>query len=343
MRLSALVASLSPAPAGSRGGDDPIVRGISYDSRAVAPGDLFVALRGSAADGHAFLAQALGLGAVAVVVEEIPEGLDAARPAGHRRRRLAARAGRAGDALLRGALRRAGADRRHGNQRKDQHDLPDRIDPRARRAPRRADRHRRVEVRRPAAARAQHHAGEPRSPDVAARDAEPRRGRGRDGGLLARPPARARRRLPVQGRRLHQPDPGSPRLPRHDGGLPRGQGPALLALPRQRRGRRRERRRSRRPRARARGQPRRRERDPRLARRRGRGPARIGGRPHGRNARADRDPGGASRAGRAAAGRLQPRERAGRLRRRRRARQSPRRRSRRASRPARRCRDASSA
>ena len=74
MRLSALVASLSPAPAGE--GDDPIVRGVCYDSRAVAPGDLFVALRGAAADGHSFLAQALSLGAVAVVVEEIPKGLD---------------------------------------------------------------------------------------------------------------------------------------------------------------------------------------------------------------------------------------------------------------------------
>jgi len=76
MRLSALLASLSPAPVGSRDGDDPIVRGLSYDSRAVAPGDLFVALRGSAVDGHAYLGQALALGAVAVVVEEVPAGLD---------------------------------------------------------------------------------------------------------------------------------------------------------------------------------------------------------------------------------------------------------------------------
>jgi UDP-N-acetylmuramoyl-L-alanyl-D-glutamate--2,6-diaminopimelate ligase len=76
MRLSALLASLSPAPADTAGGDDPIVRGLCYDSRAVAPGDLFVALRGSAVDGHTYLGQALGLGAVALVVEEIPSGLD---------------------------------------------------------------------------------------------------------------------------------------------------------------------------------------------------------------------------------------------------------------------------
>ena len=76
MRLSALLACLSPAPDAPRSGDDPIVRGLCYDSRAVAPGDLFVALRGSAVDGHAYLGQALALGAVAVVVEEIPAGLE---------------------------------------------------------------------------------------------------------------------------------------------------------------------------------------------------------------------------------------------------------------------------
>ncbi len=44
------------------------VRGVSIDSRSLAPGALFVALRG-ATDGHAFLAQAAGNGAVAAIVE----------------------------------------------------------------------------------------------------------------------------------------------------------------------------------------------------------------------------------------------------------------------------------
>ena len=76
MRLSALLTALTPTPAGGGASDDPIVRGVCYDSRAVAPGDVFVALRGSLADGHAFLAQALALGAVALVVEELPAGVD---------------------------------------------------------------------------------------------------------------------------------------------------------------------------------------------------------------------------------------------------------------------------
>ena len=50
--------ALRPDPA-----DDPVIRGLTYDSRAVAPGDLFVALRGSAADGHRYIDQALSLGA----------------------------------------------------------------------------------------------------------------------------------------------------------------------------------------------------------------------------------------------------------------------------------------
>ena len=51
---------------------DPVIRGIRYDSRAVAPGDLFVAMRGATADGHAYVAQALALGAVALLVEAAP-------------------------------------------------------------------------------------------------------------------------------------------------------------------------------------------------------------------------------------------------------------------------------
>ena len=48
----------------------PILTGVGVDSRAVRPGMLFVAVRGSLADGHRFVADAVRRGAAAVVVEQ---------------------------------------------------------------------------------------------------------------------------------------------------------------------------------------------------------------------------------------------------------------------------------
>ncbi len=57
------------------GASDRPVTGIAYDSRAVKPGNVFVALKGQHADGTAFVRQALERGAVAVVSETAaPEG-----------------------------------------------------------------------------------------------------------------------------------------------------------------------------------------------------------------------------------------------------------------------------
>jgi UDP-N-acetylmuramoyl-L-alanyl-D-glutamate--2,6-diaminopimelate ligase len=47
------------------------IAGIAYDSRKVKPGTLFVALRGEKADGHSFIEQAIGAGAVAVMGEKV--------------------------------------------------------------------------------------------------------------------------------------------------------------------------------------------------------------------------------------------------------------------------------
>jgi UDP-N-acetylmuramoyl-L-alanyl-D-glutamate--2,6-diaminopimelate ligase len=43
--------------------------GIADDSRRVEPGNLFVAVRGLRVDGHHYVAQAIGRGAAAVIVE----------------------------------------------------------------------------------------------------------------------------------------------------------------------------------------------------------------------------------------------------------------------------------
>lgn len=54
---------------------DPMITGVTADSRKVAPGALFVALPGNAADGRAFIPQALSQGAAAVLA---PVDTDAA-------------------------------------------------------------------------------------------------------------------------------------------------------------------------------------------------------------------------------------------------------------------------
>ena len=54
---------------------DPVITGVTADSRKVAPGSLFVALPGHAADGRAFIPQALAQGAAAVLApSDTPDG-----------------------------------------------------------------------------------------------------------------------------------------------------------------------------------------------------------------------------------------------------------------------------
>jgi UDP-N-acetylmuramoyl-tripeptide--D-alanyl-D-alanine ligase len=65
LRLSEVAAMLGEPFAGP----DAEVRGVSTDSRAMRPGDLFVALRGEKYDGGDFAAQALRDGAAGVVLE----------------------------------------------------------------------------------------------------------------------------------------------------------------------------------------------------------------------------------------------------------------------------------
>jgi UDP-N-acetylmuramoyl-tripeptide--D-alanyl-D-alanine ligase len=72
----------SPALRAATGGmldAEVAVHGISIDTRSIAPGDLFVALR-HARDGHDFVAEALGKGAACALVDRDPPGVAAGAP-----------------------------------------------------------------------------------------------------------------------------------------------------------------------------------------------------------------------------------------------------------------------
>ena len=55
------------------GGVGVEIKGVEIDSRRVSEGCLFVAMRGTQVDGHAFIGKAVGQGAAAVLCEDVPE------------------------------------------------------------------------------------------------------------------------------------------------------------------------------------------------------------------------------------------------------------------------------
>ncbi|MBQ7513213.1 MAG: UDP-N-acetylmuramoyl-L-alanyl-D-glutamate--2,6-diaminopimelate ligase [Prevotella sp.] len=58
-------------------GDSEVdITGVNIDSRKIEKGHLFVAIRGTQTDGHRFIPKAIGLGAVAVLCEELPIASD---------------------------------------------------------------------------------------------------------------------------------------------------------------------------------------------------------------------------------------------------------------------------
>jgi UDP-N-acetylmuramyl pentapeptide synthase len=67
----ATLRTLSLEVAGSwvAGDDSVFVTDVRHDSRAVEPGDLFVARQGQRSDGRAYVAQAVARGAIAVLAE----------------------------------------------------------------------------------------------------------------------------------------------------------------------------------------------------------------------------------------------------------------------------------
>jgi UDP-N-acetylmuramoyl-L-alanyl-D-glutamate--2,6-diaminopimelate ligase len=67
-RLDQLLANVAGVQISSDAGTP--ISSVAYDSRKVQPGGLFVAIKGTHVDGHAYIGQAIERGAVAVVVEE---------------------------------------------------------------------------------------------------------------------------------------------------------------------------------------------------------------------------------------------------------------------------------
>ncbi len=71
MKLSEIIQNIKTEK--TIGNPDVEISGIQFDSRKVESGNLFVATRGTASDGHEYIPAATEKGAVAILCEEIPE------------------------------------------------------------------------------------------------------------------------------------------------------------------------------------------------------------------------------------------------------------------------------
>ncbi len=70
MRLEKLISGLLVLD--STASADMEISGVAYDSRAVKPGDLFVAVKGFQSDGHNYIPMAVEKGAAAVLCQQVP-------------------------------------------------------------------------------------------------------------------------------------------------------------------------------------------------------------------------------------------------------------------------------
>lgn len=75
MKLNELLKNIKPI--GITGDTDTEITGVNIDSRLIAVGQLFVAMKGTQVDGHQFISKAIEQGAVAILCEDMPESVAA--------------------------------------------------------------------------------------------------------------------------------------------------------------------------------------------------------------------------------------------------------------------------
>ena len=73
MTLGEIIRNIRPVSI--TGSTDIEIKGVNIDSRRIADGHLFVAMKGTQVDGHTFIGKAVEQGAAAVMCEELPETL----------------------------------------------------------------------------------------------------------------------------------------------------------------------------------------------------------------------------------------------------------------------------
>lgn len=71
MKLSELLKNVRPVAI--HGNADVEIEGVNIDSRKIENGHLFIAMKGTQVDGHKFISKAVELGAVAILLEDLPE------------------------------------------------------------------------------------------------------------------------------------------------------------------------------------------------------------------------------------------------------------------------------
>ena len=74
MKLSKLLTNVKPIAC--KGDVDIEIKGVNIDSRKIENGHLFIAMKGTQVDGHKFISKAIELGAVTILLEDMPEELD---------------------------------------------------------------------------------------------------------------------------------------------------------------------------------------------------------------------------------------------------------------------------